>query len=111
LQALAASRLSFARSRTEKLLWHLLSQKGSLQVRNSVMNNTVYYDSAASDDARRQHLYDGQLFVYSPRQSILNFVDFARGKLKPAFIHHPELKRHLTATTCRRRADHMPKSE
>ena len=37
------------------------------------MNNTVYYDSAASDDVRRQHLYDGQLFVFSPRRSILEF--------------------------------------
>jgi hypothetical protein len=87
------------------------------------MNNTVYFDSPVSDDVRRQQLYDGQLFVYSPRKSILNFVDFARsmiedafggldpetaqgnmeveeyaallGKLKPAFIHHPESKRHL----------------
>ena len=74
---------------------------------------------------RRQHLYDGQLFVFSPRRSILEFVDFARsmiddafgdldpriaqysmaveryaellGKLKPAFIHHSESKRHLQA--------------
>ena len=30
------------------------------------MNNTVYYNSWASDEVRRQHLYDGQLFVYSP---------------------------------------------
>jgi hypothetical protein len=87
------------------------------------MNNAVYYDSDVSDDVRRQQLYDGQLFVFSPRKSILNFVDFARsmikdafgdvdprtaqdtmdvdsyaallGKLKPAFIHHPESKRHL----------------
>jgi hypothetical protein len=87
------------------------------------MNNTVYYDSEVSDDVRRQQLYDGQLFVFSPRKSVLNFVDFARsmikdafgdldprtaqesmdveryaallGKLKPAFIHHPESKRHL----------------
>ena len=42
------------------------------------MNNTVYYESAASDDVRREHLYDGQLFVFAPRRSILNFVDFAR---------------------------------
>ena len=81
------------------------------------MNNTVYYNSPASDDVRRQHLYDGQLFVFAPRRTILNFVDFARdmledafsrldpriaqdsmgvksyadllGKLKPTFIHHP----------------------
>lgn len=87
------------------------------------MNNTVFYDSTVSDDARRQQLYDGQLFVYSPRKSVLDFVSFARGmiedafggkdpraaqhdmaveayaellgKLKPAFIHHPESKQHL----------------
>ena len=87
------------------------------------MNNTIFYDSNASDDVRRQHLYDGQLFVYSTRRSILDFVNFAKsmieeafggldpqtaqdhmaaeryaellGQLKPAFIHHPESKRHL----------------
>jgi hypothetical protein len=87
------------------------------------MNNTVFYDSEVSDDVRRQRLYDGQLFVYSPRASILALTDFAKsmiedafggldprtaqkgmhveryaallGKLKPAFIHHPESKRHL----------------
>lgn len=87
------------------------------------MNNTIYYDAQVSDDERRQQIYDGQLFVYSSRKSILDFVDFARsmikdafgdldpltaqdkmevesyaallGKLKPAFIHHPESKRHL----------------
>ena len=89
------------------------------------MNNTVFYDSDVSDDVRRQRLYDGQLFVYSRRSSILAFTDFAKsmiedafggleprtaqksmhveryaemlGKLKPAFIHHPESKRHLKA--------------
>src|ERR1700730_17226473 len=87
------------------------------------MNNTVFYDSKVSDDIRRQQLYDGQLFVYSARPSILALASFARtmiedafggldprtaqesmegesyadilGKLKPAFIHHPESKRHL----------------
>jgi hypothetical protein len=87
------------------------------------MNNTVFYDSEVSDDVRRQRLYDGQLFVYSPRASLLALTDFAKsmiedafggldprtaqkgmhveryaallGKLKPAFIHHPESKRHL----------------
>ena len=49
------------------------------------MNNTVYYDSLASDDVRRQHLYDGQLFVYSARRSVLDFVDFARGMIEEAF--------------------------
>jgi len=87
------------------------------------MNNTIYYDAKIPDELRRQRLYDGQLFVYSPRPSILAFTDFARsmiedafggldprtaqhemeveqyaellGKLKPGFIHHPESKRHL----------------
>jgi hypothetical protein len=87
------------------------------------MNNTVFYDAGISDDVRRQQLFDGQLFVYSPRKSILALTDFARsmiedafhgldprtaqqsmpveryaellGKLKPSFIHHPESKRHL----------------
>jgi hypothetical protein len=87
------------------------------------MNNTIYYDSQVSDDDRREQLYGGQLHAFSPRKSILDFVTFARamiedafggvdprtaqdqmeveayadllGKLKPAFIHHPESKRHL----------------
>jgi hypothetical protein len=87
------------------------------------MNNTIYYDLDISDDVRRQRLYDGQLFVYSARTHIVAFVSFAKsmiedafggldpriaqkhmeveryasllGKLKPAFIHHPESKRHL----------------
>lgn len=87
------------------------------------MNNTVFCDSKVSDDTRRQQLYDGQLFVYSARPSVLAFVSHARsmiedafggldprtaqksmeveryaellGQLKPAFIHHPESKRHL----------------
>src|SRR5258708_19857273 len=70
-----------------------------------------------------RRLWEGQLFVYSPRRSTVAFVDFARsmieetfegrdprdaqdsmeiqqyadllGKLKPAFIHHLESKRHL----------------
>jgi hypothetical protein len=87
------------------------------------MNNTIYYDFDVSDDVRRQRLYDGQLFVYSTRASVLGFVSFAKsmiedafggldprtaqnnmeveryasllGKLKPEFIHHPESKHHL----------------
>jgi len=87
------------------------------------MNNTIYYDSSVNDDVRRQQLFEGQLFVYSPRPSTLAFCEFARrliqdafgnldpriaqdhlpveeyaailGTLKPAFIHHPESKRHI----------------
>ncbi len=84
------------------------------------MNNTIYVDAAISDDQRRNGLYDGQLYVYSPRPSSLAFTEFARemitagfqcadptlaqydmpvedfvkifAPMKPAFIHHPETK-------------------
>lgn len=84
---------------------------------------TVHYDSAMSDDERRSRLYAGDLFVYSPRKSVVDYAIFTRGmlksafggrdperaqdlmpvesyaallgQLKPQFIHHPESKRHL----------------
>lgn len=87
------------------------------------MNNTIYFDARCDDETRRKQLYAGQLFVYSPTANTLAFCDFARaliadafqgldpetaqhhlpvedyarilGELKPAFIHHPESKRHL----------------
>lgn len=87
------------------------------------MNNTVYFDADVTDDVRRQRLFEGQLFVYSPCASSRAFIEFARqiiekafaphdpetaqfhlsveryaeilGALKPEFIHHPESKRHL----------------
>lgn len=86
-------------------------------------NNCIFLDSRTTDDERRANLYAGQLYVYSPRPSLLAFADFTRGlireafgsidpetaqhempveryaellgKLKPAFIHHPESKRHV----------------
>lgn len=89
------------------------------------MNHTVYHDPPFGDDERRQRLYQGQLMIYSPRKSSLDFCAFARGmieaafapldpqtaqhelsvdryaeilgQLKPAFIHHPDSKRHLQA--------------
>jgi hypothetical protein len=87
--------------------------------------NTVYFDAPFTDDMRRQQLYAGQLFVFSPRPSTLAFCAFAReliqeafapldpetaqyelpveqyaailGELKPKFIHHPRSKTHLQA--------------
>ncbi len=83
--------------------------------------NTIYTDSQISDEKRRQHLYEGQLFTFSNRPSIRALADFAAemiseafpgldpltaqysmpvekfveifGPLKPKFIHHPESKR------------------
>src|ERR1700678_1168246 len=87
--------------------------------------NSIYVDSKFDDEKRRQLLYGGQLFAYSPRPTALAFTNFAAemikeafGKqdpttaqfdmpveefvrifapLKPAFIHHPESKRLIQA--------------
>ena len=87
--------------------------------------NTIYFDSPCSEAERRRQLYNGQLFVFSPRQSVLALCEFAReliqdafgsldpqtaqhnlpveqyaailGKLKPYFIHHPKSKQLLQA--------------
>jgi hypothetical protein len=89
------------------------------------MNDAIYLDSPASDDERRRRLYQGQIFVYSPRPCALAFCKFATGlveeafapldprfaqrdmdvaryaeilgRLKPLFIHHPESKKHVCA--------------
>jgi hypothetical protein len=88
-------------------------------------NHTVYVDAQVSDDRRRESLYDGQLFVYSPKPASLAFIDFARemicdgfgtsdptvsqfdmpveefvrifAPMKPAFIHHPKTKNLIQA--------------
>ena len=85
----------------------------------------IYIDRDVSDDARRAALYQGSLFVYSPKPSTAALCAFARemidrafaplvpedahlalpveryaqilGELKPAFIHHPESKRLIRA--------------
>ncbi len=85
------------------------------------MSMTVYVDSTAPEDFRRQRLYAGDIFVFSPRKASLALCEFARemiekafgfmdprtaqyempveqyvsivAPLKPQFIHHPESKR------------------
>lgn len=80
--------------------------------------DTVFFDSRVDDEIRRQRLYRGELFVFSPRPSALALIEFAGNMiqeafgsrdpltaqhempveqyvavvapLKPAFIHHPE---------------------
>jgi hypothetical protein len=87
--------------------------------------NTIYFDSKANDEVRRQHLYQGQIFVFSPRPSTIALCNFARelieeafgsidprkaqysmpveeyvkiaAKLKPQFIHHPQTKQLIQA--------------
>lgn len=64
------------------------------------MNNTVFYDTTVSDNVRRQMLFDGQLFAYSPRPSSLAFITHARQMIEEAFAPlNPELAQ-------RRRHDH-----
>ena len=56
--------------------------------------NTVYYDAPVTDEVRRQRLFDGQLFVYSPRPSSVALVEFAQSLIKEAFApHDPEKAR------------------
>lgn len=47
--------------------------------------NSVLIDAAVSDGKRREMLYDGQLFAYSPTASSLRFVEFARDMIRRAF--------------------------
>jgi hypothetical protein len=82
--------------------------------------NTIYLDSTVGDEVRRQRLYNGQLFIFSPRPSSVALCEFARemiqeafgaldplqaqyhmsveeyvaivAPLKPKFIHHPRSK-------------------
>ena len=86
---------------------------------------TVYVDSPLSDDERRQHLYGGDLFVFSPNKSSSALCALARqlseeafaphdpetaqdhmpaeeyaailAELKPRFIHHPKAKENIGA--------------
>jgi hypothetical protein len=86
---------------------------------------TIYFDSHLSEDARRQRIYQGDVFVYSPRPTTLALTGFARelieaafaphvperaqesltvqqfidivGPLKPRFIHHPRTLQLLLA--------------
>lgn len=87
--------------------------------------NTVYSNSPMDDEARRQQLYEGQLFVYSATPTSLALIEFAReliseafgsldpetaqdempveefakllADLKPRFIHHPTSKERIRA--------------
>ena len=80
--------------------------------------DTVFFDSPVNEGVRRQRLYGGELFVFSPRPSTVALIEFAQkmigdafgardpltaqyempveeyvalvAPLKPAFIHHSE---------------------
>ena len=87
------------------------------------MMNSIYFDWHGPEDVRRKWLYEGQLFVYSPKPSMLKLINHAKSMienaftpidpkraqfhmpvekyveictpLKPGFIHHPETKKIL----------------
>jgi hypothetical protein len=97
------------------------------------MMNTAFFDSPIDDRARREALYGGQLFVYSPTPSALGLVSLCRdlirdafgsldpetaqyqlpveeyagilAQLKPKFIHHPEAKRFIQGMLVERGCD------
>ncbi|QDV44008.1 hypothetical protein Enr13x_38690 [Stieleria neptunia] len=86
---------------------------------------TVYFNSSDNERLRRERLYAGELYVYSPTPSGIALCDFARDlceeafaphdpreaqhqlavetyveilkTLKPKFIHHPECKKLIPA--------------
>ncbi len=90
--------------------------------------SNIYFDTLCSDRDRRNALYHGDIFVYSPSagtkqlcglaeqlineafaphdprtvDSVLSMEECAAilAKLKPAFIHHPECKRLLPEIIC-----------
>ena len=47
--------------------------------------NTAYVDAQATDTVRRERLYDGQIFLFSPRPTSLALVEHARGMIEEAF--------------------------
>lgn len=47
--------------------------------------HAIHVDSPLDDDARRNRLYDGDLFVYSPMPSTRALVEFAAGMAEQAF--------------------------
>ncbi len=87
--------------------------------------DTVFFAFPIDEATRRQRLYRGELFVFSPRPSTIALIEFARkmiedgfgsknplsaqyempveeyvavvAPLKPAFIHHPETMKLLAA--------------
>src|SRR5439155_8408695 len=53
--------------------------------------NTVFVDDKMDDRERREQLYQGQLFVFSPTKSSQAFCAFARELAAEAFApHNPE---------------------
>ncbi len=93
----------------------------------------LFYDSKMDEDKRRDELYRGSVFVYSPSPAALRFCEFARelieaafrpydprkvqesmpveqcvqilAELKPRFIHHPKSKELIQELLAERACD------
>ncbi len=48
----------------------------------------MYFDSDLPDEARRERLYQGQMFVFSPTPATLALRDFALEMITEAFALH-----------------------
>ena len=48
--------------------------------------NTIYLDSTVGDEVRRQRLYNGQLFIFSPRPSSVALCEFAREMIQRTLL-------------------------
>lgn len=60
--------------------------------------NTVFYDRNIDDELRRQDLYTGQIYVYSPTSATTALCQLARDMCEDAFApHHPvEAQHHVS---------------
>jgi hypothetical protein len=61
-------------------------------------NISVFFDASMSDDERRDRLYQGDIFVFSPTAASRQLIDLGAAMLERAFApHHPrEIHRYLT---------------
>jgi hypothetical protein len=104
-----------------------IRERAQRKARRCYMTN-IYFDTPRPDTDRREALYEGDIFVFSPSDASLELCALAKSMisesfaphdplmvdrhlsmeecarilslLKPAFIHHPECKRLLPEIIC-----------
>ena len=58
--------------------------------------HSIFYDAAVSDDVRRDNLFQGQLYVYSPRPISIELCNLASDMAEEAFApYHPREARKI----------------
>jgi len=62
------------------------------------MATSIFFDSPMSDEERRERLYRGDLFIFSPTPTTRRLTDLASTMLEHAFVPHDprEIHKHLT---------------